>query len=100
MSVTALCSSARWRPDARRLGLSEGTVRTHPENICDPLQASSRTAAVVRAFSDRVPRALLTGNGRPPGLQPAIRSGRADGTLLGSGGPQISGCLVARRVPV
>ena len=55
MSVTALCSSARWRPDARRLGLSEGTVRTHPENICDPLQASSRTAAVVRAFSDRVP---------------------------------------------
>jgi DNA-binding CsgD family transcriptional regulator len=39
---------------ARRLGLSEGTVRTHLENIYGRLQVSSRTAAVTRAFQDRV----------------------------------------------
>ncbi len=39
---------------ARRLGVSEGTVRTHLENIYGRLQVSSRTAAVVRAFPDRV----------------------------------------------
>ncbi len=33
---------------ARRLGLSEGTVRTHLENIYGRLQVSSRTAAVLR----------------------------------------------------
>jgi DNA-binding CsgD family transcriptional regulator len=38
---------------ARRLGLSEGTVRTHLENIYGRLQVSSRTAAVLRAFPDR-----------------------------------------------
>jgi DNA-binding CsgD family transcriptional regulator len=37
---------------ARRLGLSEGTVRTHLENIYGRLQVSSRTAAVTRAFPD------------------------------------------------
>jgi DNA-binding CsgD family transcriptional regulator len=36
---------------ARRLGLSEGTVRTHLENIYCRLHVSSRTAAVTRAFS-------------------------------------------------
>lgn len=35
---------------ARRLGVSEGTVRTHLENIYRRLQVTSRTAAVTRAF--------------------------------------------------
>jgi DNA-binding NarL/FixJ family response regulator len=39
---------------ARRLGMTEGTVRTHLENIYERLQVSSRTAAVTRAFPDRV----------------------------------------------
>jgi DNA-binding NarL/FixJ family response regulator len=39
---------------ARRLGVTEGTVRTHLENIYERLQVSSRTAAVARAFPDRV----------------------------------------------
>ena len=39
---------------ARRLGISEGTVRTHLETIYTRLNVSSRTAAVTRAFPDRV----------------------------------------------
>lgn len=39
---------------ARRLGISEGTVRTHLENIYTRLNVSSRTAAVTRAFSVQV----------------------------------------------
>jgi DNA-binding CsgD family transcriptional regulator len=38
---------------ARRLGISEGTVRTHLENLYRRLNVSSRTAAVTRAFPDR-----------------------------------------------
>jgi DNA-binding CsgD family transcriptional regulator len=38
---------------ARRLGISEGTVRTHLENIYARLHVSSRTAAVACAMSDR-----------------------------------------------
>jgi DNA-binding CsgD family transcriptional regulator len=37
---------------ARRLGVTEGTVRTHLENIYERLDVSSRTAAVTRAFPD------------------------------------------------
>jgi DNA-binding CsgD family transcriptional regulator len=37
---------------ARRLGVSEGTVRKHLENIYARLQVSSRTAAITRAFPD------------------------------------------------
>ncbi len=39
---------------ARRLGVSEATVRTHLENIYRRLQVSSRAAAVTRAFPDRI----------------------------------------------
>jgi DNA-binding NarL/FixJ family response regulator len=38
---------------ARRLGRSEGTVRTHLETIYRRLHVSSRTAAVTRALPDR-----------------------------------------------
>ena len=39
---------------ARELGLSEGTVRTHLENIYGRLDVSNRTAAVIRAFPQMV----------------------------------------------
>ncbi len=38
---------------ARRLGVTEGTVRTRLENIYEKLHVSSRTAAVARAFPGR-----------------------------------------------
>jgi DNA-binding CsgD family transcriptional regulator len=40
---------------ARRLGVSEGTVRKHLENIYRRLNVTSRTAAVTRAFPDPDP---------------------------------------------
>jgi DNA-binding CsgD family transcriptional regulator len=39
---------------ARELGLAESTVRTHLENIYNRLNVSNRTAAVRRAFPERV----------------------------------------------
>jgi DNA-binding CsgD family transcriptional regulator len=48
---------------ARRLGISEGTVRTHLENIYARLHVSSRTAAVTCALSDRA--AMGAAPGRP-----------------------------------
>jgi DNA-binding CsgD family transcriptional regulator len=39
---------------ARRLGISESTVRTHLENVYEKLHVSSRAAAVTRAFPGRV----------------------------------------------
>ena len=41
---------------ARRLGLSEGTVRTHLESLYRRLGVSSRAAAVTRAFPGRYPQ--------------------------------------------
>jgi DNA-binding CsgD family transcriptional regulator len=38
---------------ARHLGLSQGTVRTHLENIYDRLDVQNRTAAVMRAFPQK-----------------------------------------------
>jgi len=46
---------------ARQLGLSEGTVRSHLENIYRRLDVSNRTAAVVRAFPEaRVSRSAAS----------------------------------------
>jgi DNA-binding CsgD family transcriptional regulator len=39
---------------ARRLGITEGTVGTHLENIYKRLQVSSRIVAVARGVLDRV----------------------------------------------
>jgi DNA-binding CsgD family transcriptional regulator len=46
---------------SHRLGVSEGTVRKHLENIYGRLQVSSRTAAVTRAFPEQHHRAVALG---------------------------------------
>jgi DNA-binding CsgD family transcriptional regulator len=57
---------------ARRLGLSESTVRTHLENIFRRLRVSSRAAAVTRALPD--PGTTLLHPAGPPGPAVAIRA--------------------------
>ena len=59
---------------ARRLGISEGTVRTHLENIYRLLKVSSRTAAVTRAFADRTGSFVV-----PPGSGLATVAGAGTG---------------------
>jgi len=60
---------------ARLLGISEGTVRTHLENIFGRLGVSSRAAAVVRAFPDWSwepdPEQARPAGGRPAGRSAA-----------------------------
>ncbi len=51
---------------ARRLGISEGTVRTHLETIYARLNVSSRVAAVTCAFSDQVASVPGRGPSAPP----------------------------------
>jgi DNA-binding CsgD family transcriptional regulator len=53
---------------ARRIGRSDGTVRTHLENIYRRLGVSSRTAAVTRAFPGRSGGLPLPRNGRCRGV--------------------------------
>ena len=53
---------------SRRLGVSEGTVRKHLENICSRLQVSSRTAAVTRAFPEQHYRAVALGEPAMAGM--------------------------------
>jgi DNA-binding NarL/FixJ family response regulator len=48
-----LCAGQTNGQIARRLGIFEGTVRRHLENIYGRLNATSRAAAVSRAFADR-----------------------------------------------
>jgi len=45
----------------RRLGVAEGTVRKHLENIYARLQVSSRAAAVIRAFPEQQDYAQVAG---------------------------------------
>lgn len=51
---------------ARRLGVSEATVRKHLEHIYGRLQVSSRTAAVTRAFSIAQPHVPGPAPNQPP----------------------------------
>ena len=59
-SVRLVAAGATNAQIARRLGISEGTVRTHMEIIFARLQVSSRAAAITRAFPDRATLLLGT----------------------------------------
>ncbi len=60
---------------ARRLGVSEGTVRIHLQNIYGRLQVSNRTAAVTRAFPSLQPQGVQPAQPAPgsSGRHPARR---------------------------
>jgi len=56
---------------SRKLGVSEGTVRKHLENIYSRLQVSSRTAAVIRAFPEQQHRAVTLAEPPVAAVRPA-----------------------------
>jgi DNA-binding CsgD family transcriptional regulator len=72
---------------ARQLRISEGTVRTHLENIFQRLQVTNRAAAVVRAFpqgyaeadADEASPSTRRGPGRPAEGEAGAGPGRATG---------------------
>ncbi|HSS88924.1 MAG TPA: helix-turn-helix transcriptional regulator [Streptosporangiaceae bacterium] len=63
---------------SRRLGISEGTVRTHMENIFERLQVSSRAAALAAAFPEHTAERLSAGQdlarAAPPAAWPSART--------------------------
>jgi DNA-binding CsgD family transcriptional regulator len=69
---------------ARRLGVTEGTVRIHLQNIYGRLQVSSRTAAVTRAFPDLMAPCSATPWSRGRRLPIAVeRQDHRNGKLAG-----------------
>jgi DNA-binding CsgD family transcriptional regulator len=72
---------------ARQLGIFEGTVRTHLENIYDKLGVSSRTAAVTRAFPDRLAQDLA-GAARPADRMMLVTPARSRGRRFPVRGPR------------
>jgi DNA-binding CsgD family transcriptional regulator len=66
---------------ARRLGITEGTVGTHLENIYTRLNVSNRTAAVTRAFPDRLQPTRM-----PPSSPSCHIRARTGGKLTGPSG--------------
>lgn len=54
---------------ARRLGITEGTVRSHMDNVFQRLQVTSRAAAVVKAFPDGYDAVAASRAGGGPGTR-------------------------------